>query len=273
MLLEILFYSFVIMLASLSGLVLIWKSAGKFLTKNLPFFVSFSAGVFLVLAYQLSLEALELAPSLGVGIAFILSGIIGTWVLFRSIPSFHHHHASRHERAHSRLDARRILFGDAVHNVVDGILLVAAFSASAALGMITVLSIFIHELVQEVSEFFVLKESGFSTTQALGVNFLVSSTILIGALGSFFLLREFAALEVVLLGFAAGSFLLVVFYDLIPHSIRRSETQTQYTQHITWFIVGVVLMAGVTMIGADTHVHSGGSHEHGTHEHGVHDHE
>ena len=274
MLFEVIFFSLVVMLASLSGLLIIWTSIGSFLTRNLRFLVSFSAGVFLVLAYGLSAETLELAPSLFEGIVWIVLGVVGTWGLFKIVPSFHHHHDKRVEGENEVcLDPRRILFGDAIHNIVDGILLAASFAVSMSLGILTVISVFVHELVQETSEFFVLKESGLSTTRALTVNFLVSATILIGSLGSFFLLRQFEALEVVFLGFAAGSFLLVVFYDLIPHSIRTSQEQKQYSKHALWFMLGIFLMLSVTSLSVP-HSHEN-DHEHHEADHSeyVHDHE
>jgi zinc transporter ZupT len=58
-------------------------------------------------------------------------------------------------------------------------------------------------------------------------------------------LESFEALEVPLLGFAAGSFLIVVLHDLIPHSVRTSKTQTNYTKHAFWFLLGIILMIAV----------------------------
>lgn len=241
--LEIILYSILVMLASLAGVISVWRHAGSIIERNLSYLVSFSAGVFLILSYQLAREAIEHSTTIGYGILWIGIGVIGIWLLFKFLPAFHHHHDQGEEdHVHTKIDARKILLSDGIHNIGDGILLAAAFAVSSSLGIITALSIIVHELVQEVSEFFVLKEAGYSTKKVLLTNFFVSSTILIGSLGSFFFLDNFEMLEAPLLGIAAGSFLIVVFHDLIPHSVRTSSHHKHYTKHFIWFVIGIALM-------------------------------
>ncbi|MHB1087019.1 MAG: ZIP family metal transporter [Minisyncoccota bacterium] len=103
----------------------------------------------------------------------------------------------------------------------------------------------VHEMLQEISEFFVLREAGLSVRRALVMNFLASATILIGALGSYFLLERFESVEVPLLGLAVGSYLIVIFHDLIPHSLESARLDAHYMRHIVFFLVGAALMMGV----------------------------
>lgn len=234
------------MVASLAGVTLLWKGAGEFVEKNLKFLVSLSAGVFVVVAYQMVLETLEHSTGKWQGIPWIIVGAVGAYVIFKFLPSFHHHHDVQGEnQPHSRLDVRRIIVGDGIHNVADGILIASSFALSPILGVITTASIFFHEVVQEASEFFVMKQAGYSTKKALTVNFAVSSTILIGSLGAFLLLEQFEMLEVPLLGISAGVFLLVVLFDLIPHSVRHSRKRIHHIIHLACFVVGIGLMASV----------------------------
>jgi zinc and cadmium transporter len=160
--LEVIIFSFLIMLASLAGVASIWNRAGQAIERNLRFLVSFSAGVFLVVAYHLGREAVEHAETIGGGFLWILIGAVVIWLVFKIMPGFHHHHDEHEEdHPHSKIDARRILASDAIHNIGDGILLAAAFAVNIGLGVVTAISIFVHELVQEVSEFFVLRQAGF----------------------------------------------------------------------------------------------------------------
>ena len=245
---EIFLYSAIVMLASLVGVVFVWHKAGQIIERNLSFLVSFSAGVFIVIAYQLGTEAVEHSDTLGSGLVWIILGVLAVWLLFKSLPSFHHHHDEGLEtHPHSRLDARRIMISDALHNMGDGILLATSFTVGSSLGVLTALSIFVHELVQEMSEFFVLRQAGYSTKKALVLNFAISGTILLGALGGFFLLESFEALEVPLLGLSSGAFLVVVLHDLIPHSVRASKQKNLYSKHLMWFLAGFVLMLVVNM--------------------------
>lgn len=253
---DILLYSFAIMVASLVGVLLLWHRIGDTIEKNIGYLLSFSAGVFLIITYQLSQETLEHAANLGFGLFWIGGGALFVWLLFRFIPSFHDH-----DHQHG-IDARHILFGDALHNIGDGILLAASFSVGGALGVATAISVFVHELVQEVSEFFVLRGGGFSTQKALAVNFAISSTILIGALGAFFLLDVFEAAEAPLLGIAAGSFFVVVLHDLIPHSVRSAHSLKHYLGHAALFAAGIALMLGVNALAPHAHEDEDEEHEH-----------
>jgi len=259
--LEILVYSLLIMLASVVGVLAVWKQLGATLDRNLHFLVSFSAGVFLIVTYELGQEVLGHTN----GLLWILVGAIFILFIFKLFPFFHHHHDTEEGHTHSYIDTRRILVGDGIHNIADGILLATAFSVNSSLGMITAASIFVHELVQETSEFFILRQAGYTIKRALYVNFLFSSTILIGAIGGMFLLENFAMFELPLLGISAGAFLVVILHDLIPHSVRTSNTRVHHIKHIVWFLIGVVLMVSINAVTTDSHgqdIESHDGHDH-----------
>lgn len=263
---EIVLYSLLIMVASLIGVVSVWYKVGRIIEKNLGFLVSFSAGVFLVITYQLSVETLEHSSNILFGFFWIALGAFIVWGSFKFIPLFHHHHDHDEKCEHNpKIDARRVLLGDGIHNIGDGILLTAAFVVNPALGALTAISIFIHELVQETSEFFILRQAGYSVKKALIINFMISGTILVGSVGSYFLLGIFNSLEAPLLGIAAGSFLVVVAHDLIPHSIRESDTKTHYIKHTAWFVVGFALMLLINVVTVHSHDHDHQDHDY--HEH------
>lgn len=260
MLIYILSSSLVVMVASLAGVTLLWKGVGEFVEKNLKFLVSLSAGIFIVIAFELVVETFENSTSTGQSIFWILIGAACVFMIFKLLPSFHHHHNIQGEdHPHSRLDVRRIIVGDGIHNITDGILLASSFAISPALGVITTVSVFFHEVVQETSEFFVMKQAGYSTRKALVINFAVSSTILIGSLGAFFLFERFEMLKVPLLGISAGVFLLVVLFDLIPHSVRHSKERIHHIIHLVCFVVGIGLMTSV--IALSPHMHDSEEHD------------
>ncbi len=240
---EILAASFLVMLASLSGKLVVWRKAGHVIERNLHFLVSFAAGVLLVTIYRLTSEIIEHAGSITLGLPWIVGGALVVLVAFRFLPNFHHHHdTGAGDHTHSRLDANRILVSDGIHNIGDGIVIVTSFAVSPFLGVASTISILLHEVLQEISEFFVLREAGLSVRRALLYNFLVSSTILVGAIGGYFLLEKFEALEVPLLGLAAGSYLVVVFHDLIPHSLGAASERGHHMRHVAFFIAGAALM-------------------------------
>ncbi|MBI2610349.1 ZIP family metal transporter [Candidatus Kaiserbacteria bacterium] len=240
--LEVLAASLLVMLVSLSGKLITWHGVGPLIERNLHFFVSFAAGVLLIIAYSLSTELVEHAGSLSTGLPWIAIGAVVVLVAFRYIPQFHHHH-DKEDHPHSMIDVNRLFASDAVHNIGDGIVIVVSFAASPVLGIASTISIMVHEMLQEISEFFVYREAGLPVRLALTLNFITSGTILIGTFGAFFLLERFEALEVPLLGLSAGSYLVVVFHDLIPHSISKGNGRAHLAKHAAFFVAGLALMA------------------------------
>lgn len=237
----------IVMIASFSGKMLTWRGLGPVIERNMHFFVSFAAGVLLVVVYNLSSEIVEHAGTLSAGVPWIALGAVVVLVAFKYIPHFHHHH-EKGAHGHSHIDANRILASDAVHNIGDGAVLAVSYAASPVVGLATTLSIVVHEMLQEISEFFVLREAGMPVARALLLNVATSATILLGAIGAYFALERFEVLEVPLLGLAAGSYLIVIFHDLIPHSLESAYDRRHWSLHAAYFLAGVILMALIVML-------------------------
>jgi zinc and cadmium transporter len=175
----------IVMLVSLSGVLFSAEVLRSWMRRNLPYLATFAAGVFLIVVYHLLEETLHESSSLALAAGAVLFGVAIMLALHHVLPA-HHHHETDHDHEHSRLDGRRVLFSDAFHNVGDGVLLVATFAVSFPVGLAASVGVVLHELVQEISEYFVLRGSGYSMREALTFNFLSSSTILIGvALAAF----------------------------------------------------------------------------------------
>jgi zinc and cadmium transporter len=242
------------MLASLVGIFTISTKVHIFVEKNLSLLTSFAIGVFGVVAFLLFQESSG-HGELGITVIWVLIGALISIGLSNLIPEFHHHHTEDTEHPHSRRSATRILVSDGLHNIADGILITASFLAGGSVGIGIALSVLIHELVQEATEFFVLKQSGYSTKQALIRNFLVSTTILIGAVGSFYFLDFFEQYESTLLGLAAGGFLSVLLQDLIPSTVRSIKSSKKVFMYIWAILLGAAVMIAVGMLGAHEHGH------------------
>ena len=249
------------MAASLSGVIFVWKQAGAWVQENLPFLVTFAAGIFIVVSYELFTESLELAQNTGLIVASGILGVLVLEILERLHSDSHHHHGTTHDHPHTKVEARKVLFTDAVHNVADGILLVPAFAVDVRLGIATTFAVLLHEVVQEVSEFFILKEAGYSTKKALILNFLVSGTIFIGV-GLAFLASFAQNITPLLLAFAAGAFLYVVFRDLLPSTFRAiQKNEASATKYLVAGFLGIALMFGVTAITSHSHIGESDTHD------------
>lgn len=250
-----------IMLVSLIGVVFTQGFLKRFLETRLTTLVSFSAGVFLVTSGALILEVFHIIPSISYVILLVSLGYGGAWLVHLLLPETHHHHGSDCEKKHG--SARKLLIGDGIHNVTDGFILVPAFMVSPAIGLAVTVSIIIHETLQEISEFFVLRQAGYSVRQALIVNGLVSSTIFIGVGLSYAALAT-ELFEGVLLAIAAGFFLHVVVHDLLPKPSAHRTVQALIWQ-LGVVTLGVALMAGVTLWLEGVHQHGESNHGHEDH--------
>lgn len=238
------------MLASLSGLIFLVKGFSGWLNTNSKYIIAFSSGIFAVVTYDLLLESFEFSTT-WVALASVLFGFLFFQVIEKIFPESHHHE----EDSHCLHSKRKVIWGDAFHNIGDGILLALAFTVDIRVGLIAALGIFVHEFVQEISEFSILRLSGLSVKRALFINFLVAATIIPGVL-----IGTYAAgidsIVGILFGLAAGSFLHLVFVDLVPHSIAHSRKEKKYFLYIFLTIAGIFTILAVNQIGGG-HSHEG----------------
>ncbi len=150
-------------------------------------------------------------------------------------------HEQAHEQARKKASGSLVLIGDALHNVLDGVLIAAAFLTDVHLGIVTALAIMAHEIPQEVGNFAVLLHSGVSRRRALVLNLLTSLTAVIGGAIGFFALEQSLRALPFALAVAAASLLYVAVADLIPGLHRRVDAQSSVSQ-VVLIGLGVLLI-------------------------------
>jgi len=161
----------------------------------------------------------------------------------------HHDHEHAHDQARRKASGSLVLIGDALHNVLDGVLIAAAFLTDLHLGIVTALAIMAHEIPQEVGNFAVLLHSGVSRRRALVLNLLTSLSAVLGGVVGFFALKASLAALPFALAVAAASLLYVAVADLIPGLHRRVDPRSSITQVL---LIG----AGIAIIAlAENHAH------------------
>ncbi len=239
--------AFSVMLISLAGVVFTAERLGGWVRGRMTYLATFSAGVLIILAFHLIEESLHEGASTAIVVGAVIAGALFLEIIHRTLPETHHHHELPVGHTHTPVDGRRVLMSDAVHNVIDGFLIVPAFMIDWTIGVAATAGILLHELVQEISEFFILKEAGYSNRKALALNFAASSTILIGV-GLALSLASSELLLSVLTGIAAGGFLSVVLRDLVPHALESIKRHGRPMIHVTACIAGLSLMLGVTAL-------------------------
>ena len=208
---SILLASFLESIVSFSGAALTIFNKEK-VKKAAHFIVSFAVGALLAVALlDLLPEAIEISGIEKVA-PFVLGGIILFFILEKFLFWYHCHDGKCEVHSYTYL----VLWGDFLHNFIDGVILALAFLVSSQIGWLTLIAIILHEIPQEISDFSILLYGGFSKGRALFYNFLVSLSTILGAVLTYFLgsrLEPFLPFGIALI---AGNFLYIAMADLMP---------------------------------------------------------
>ncbi len=233
----------IVSLLSLIG-ILTLSIKEKVLNRILLYFISFSAGALFGDAFlHLIPEATEGGLSLKISI-YILIGIIISFIVEKII-RWRHCHITHKDHKHPF--AIMNLLGDAVHNFLDGIIIGASYLASIPIGIATTIAVILHEIPQEIGDFGVLLQGGFTKAKALASNFLTALTAVVGAILSLILNSYIDGLTTFLVASAAGGFIYIAGSDLIPELHKEVKTTRSIVQ-LTVFILGMVIMAALRLL-------------------------
>ncbi len=220
----------------------------KLLDKILFGLVSFAAGALLGAAFlDLLPESLETTG--GPIFVYALVGvlvfyIIETFLYWYHCHYGHHHHHATHKKVHPF--AWLNLFGDAIHNFVDGMIIAAGYLASIPVGIATTVAVVLHEIPQELGDFGILIFGGLSRGKALFFNFLSALTAILGALAVFYFSIVFGNLSAFLVPFAAGGFIYIASADLLPELHKERNIQKAF-QQLFFFLLGVAVIWAMTV--------------------------
>lgn len=235
---------------SLGGILFASTRGTHFFSRYHHHVLAFAIGVLCMILYTVGEEGWHLfeeTPHL-----FVLGSIGGAALLYVvSRMHAHHHHSGEHEHEthahmHSRIDGHRVLVADGVHNISDGLILYPAFLVSPITGLVATLGVAIHELISEVSEFFILKEAGYTTREALVRNFVTACSIFVGVLVAYFL-SSVEMFEAWILAVSFGAFAYLIFADLVPCVYAHAEKK-KLPYYLLATVAGFVLMTLIALL-------------------------
>lgn len=237
-LIMILIATFLVSLVSLIGVFFLIFNK-NFIQKYTILLVALAAGTLLGGAFihlipesfELYNESLLLSPSY-----FILFGILLFYFIEKVVHWHHHHDIDCKNHSLSTLS----IIGDGVHNFIDGSLIAISFMADFKLGIITTITIILHEVPQELGDFAILIHSGFSNFKALFFNFLSGLTSIFGALLSYFFLSKVEVALPLMLAFTAGGFIYISLADIIPE-LHSKKYHLKHGLITSVFLLGIIL--------------------------------
>lgn len=216
----------------------------------LPGLVSFAIGALLGAAFLALLpHALQASGDTDVHLitTTVLAGLFLFFLLEKMVLWRHCHshdceaHAVDIDAAQDAVAGKLILIGDGIHNLVDGILIAAAFLTDIHLGVVTALAVIAHEIPQEVGDFAILLQAGFNRRRAFIYNIISSLTSVIGGVVAYFWLSNIQNVLPYVLALAASSFIYIAVADLIPGLHKRIQAAETFQQ-------SVLIAAGVIII-------------------------
>jgi zinc and cadmium transporter len=224
------------------------------LSKMVERMVSLSVGILLSVSFLHALpEAFESDADAHTLFATLLAGLLGFFLLEKMALLRHSHHyegdGHDHEYGHDAHAAGKsgwtILIGDGLHNFTDGILIAAAFLADPGLGLITALAIVAHEIPQEIGDFIVLLNAGFSRKRAYMYNLISSLLAVIGGVVGYVALDRATDWIPYVLVFASSGFIYIAVSDLMPQMQRRATLRDTIPQ-VVLIAVGVAVVLFLT---------------------------
>jgi zinc and cadmium transporter len=224
------------------------------LAKMVERMVSLSVGILLSTSLLHALpKAFESGADTHTLFAVLLGGLLAFFLLEKFAILRHSHHyegdGHGHEHGHDLHEAGKsgwmILIGDGLHNFTDGVLIAAAFLADPKLGLVTALAIIAHEIPQEIGDFIVLLNAGFSRARAYAYNLICSLMAVIGGLVGYYTLG--AGLEWIpfVLVFASSGFIYIAVSDLMPQMQRRA-TMRETVPQLLLVGLGIAIVLLVT---------------------------
>jgi len=213
----------------------------------LLYMVSFSVGGLLGGAFfHLIPEASETSGFTPQVSTFILLGILVSFGVEECLRWRHCHVLTSDEHPHTF--AYMNLFGDAVHNLIDGMVIGGSYLVSPLMGLATTLAVCFHELPQEIGDFAVLIYAGYKRRRALLYNFLSALTAFIGVILSLALSVHIVEMTKFLIPFAAGNFIYIASSDLIPELHAEGEL-SQTILKLAAIILGLIILSSIKSMG------------------------
>lgn len=206
--------------------------------------VPFAAGVLL------SVSLLHLLPEavhlIGEPAYFIvLIALLFSFFFEQYFAHLHHHEGHKHVTI--KASAPLVVFGDTIHNFIDGVAIASAYLVDPYFGLVVTLSTFLHETPHEIGDFGVLMSAGWSRGKTFMANLLSATATFPGALLVYFYLRNAHDKIGILLAISAGIFLYLGASDFLPE-VGEEEKGVSTWKKLSLLVIGILLMYFLSVI-------------------------
>jgi len=234
------------------GLIALSSFAGVFiflikestLKRIITFLISFSVGVILGTAFlTLIPESLNYSSNV---LIFIIVGFLFSFSLEKFIKCIYYYRSQDFDK-NIRIFAYINLFADIIQNFIVGIIISTSYIVSIPFGISTTTALLLNELPQEVSDLAILIHGGFERKKAVLINFLSTSTTILGGITGIMIGSTNLNFVYFLLSFATGNFIYIASVDLIPELNKETNLKRSVLQLI-FMVFGVLLIALLNLL-------------------------
>jgi len=185
---------------------LLFAAGTRALVDVIPKLVPFAVGAMVGAAvFHLLPEALSRATNDGWVIFLAIAG----FATFALVDRMAHRAVEPGETRNGTSSGRLAMTvaSDALHNLIDGILVATTFLEQPTLGVITAVAVALHEVPRELGTFALCVAGGMSIRRSLAVTLFTSVVAVLGAVLVVLIGPAITAFGVALVPFAAGNFL------------------------------------------------------------------
>ncbi|KAG8192329.1 hypothetical protein JTE90_002149 [Oedothorax gibbosus] len=133
------------------------------------------------------------------------------------------------------------LAADFMHNFTDGLAIGASYIAGSGIGLITTMTILLHEVPHEIGDFAILIQSGCSKGRAIGLQLVTAIGALAGTAVSLFAEGMDSRATNLILPFTAGGFIYIATVSVIPDLLEDTNFW-QSVKEVIALLVGVFMM-------------------------------
>jgi zinc transporter 7 len=163
-----------------------------------------------------------------------------------------HGHENCHDHSNVEPSGWLNIVADSMHNFTDGISLGVACTSGSGVAVAMFLSVLIHELPHELSDFAILVRAGMTKWQAIKMQFVTAVAAMLGAMLGVYLAEDNRLLQDIIGSLTAGGFVYIATVSLLPDILRHSDEESlwQVLGEVIFFAAGVLMMVVVGFLEA-----------------------
>lgn len=225
-------------LGSVAGLIggVIFLVKEDWARKLTRFAVPLASGVLLAVSF------LDLLPEAAeeIGIGTLSQIVLGVFVALFLIEKFLFHLHHHNDHSHSQEAVPLVIFGDTLHNFLDGVAIAASYLIEPSLGLVVALATFLHETPHEIADFGILLSAGWSRIRTFRANLFSALATFPGAFLTYYFSSKIEESVGMLLALAVGLFLYVAATDFLPET--KNSDKKSLLPNTLFFLLGIAII-------------------------------